>query len=58
VLSRRTTTIDHLVEDHYMDKIMGVLNTYQKPNKSNQLTIDEYLEKRSLNRARNFKRFK
>jgi hypothetical protein len=58
VLSRRTTAIDHLVEDYYMDKTTGVLNTYRKPNESNQLTIDEYLEERSLDRARNFKRFK
>ena len=58
MLSRRTTAIDHLVEDHYMDKTIGVLNTYQKPNKSNQPTIDKYLEERLLNRARNFKRFK
>ena len=58
VLSGRTTAIDHLVEDHYIDKIIGVLNTYRKPNKSNQPTINKYLEERLLNRAYNFKKFK
>ncbi len=58
VLSGRTTAIDHLVEDHYIDKIIGVLNTYRKPNKSNQPTINKYLEERLLNRAYNFKRLK
>ena len=35
VSSGRTTAIDHLVEDHHMDKIIGVLNTHQKPDESN-----------------------
>ena len=58
VSSGRTTAMDHLVEDHYMDKTTGLLNTHRKPDEFNQPTIDEYPEERSLDRARNFERFK
>jgi len=32
VLSRRSTAIDYLIDDHYIDKITGKLSTKKKVN--------------------------
>lgn len=51
VSSRRTTALDYLCQDHYMNRLTGELDIYRLPKEANQPTIDEYLEQRALNLA-------
>ena len=53
----RITAIDHFIQDHYLNKVMGKLLSI-KPVDLNQLKIKEYLEARSLNINYNFNSFK
>jgi len=57
VLSGRSTAIDYLIDDYYMDKITGKLSTKKEVN-LNQLILKAYPEARLLNLNYNFKAFK
>ena len=56
VLFRRSTAINHLIDNYYIDKITGKLFT--KEVDLNQLILKAYLEARLLNLNYNFKAFK
>ena len=56
VSSRRSTAMDHLVDDYYMDKITGKLSTEEVD--PNQPTLEAYPEARLLDLNRNFEAFK
>ena len=57
VLSERITVMDHLIQNHYLDKATGKL-LFIKLVGSNQPKIKEYPEARSLNINYNFNNFK
>ena len=56
VSSGRTTALDHLEFDHYMNRTSGELQL--KESSPNQPTIEEYPQAKSLDLQRNFKAFK
>jgi len=57
VSSGRSSALDHLCEDHYMDKVSGELNQ-SAPRASNQPTVEAYPAAWSLEFNRNFESFK
>jgi hypothetical protein len=57
VLSRRSTAIDYLIDNYYIDKIIGKLSI-KKEVDLNWLILKAYLKARLLNLNYNFKAFK
>lgn len=51
------TALDHLVDDHQMNRYTGFLKP-PKPSDSNQPTIEDYPEQRVLKQRSNFEAFK
>ncbi len=57
VSTGRTTALDHLCDDHNMNRTMGKLDQ-EGLRSSNQPTITQYPQERSLDLNRNFQIFK